>query len=616
MDNTVPPPANKGQNRFYRLSSSSTGSDLSIMTPENKVPFYKRWVRDYIDSFKPMDPSQPVKDVHGHPIPADHEKDPESNTPKPLPSGTGNIGLKHELKNRHMQMIAIGGAIGTGLFIGSGGVLAQGGPASLLIGFALIGSMLFNVVMALGELAVMYPIAGSFSVYASRFIDPAWGFAMGWNYALQWLVVLPLELTASAITINYWTDGQINSGYWIGAFLVAIIIINFFGVKGYGEAEFLFSMIKVIAVLGFIVLAVVIDCGGAPQGGYRGVKTWSEPGAFNNGFLGFISIFVTGAFAFGGTELVGLAAAESANPRKTLPRATKQVFWRVTIFYIVSLFLVGLLVPFNHPQLLNANSSVDITASPFVIAINEAGIKVLPSIFNGVILVSVLSVGNSSVYGSSRTLCAMAHQGQAPKFLGYVDRQGRPLFAIIIALVIGLLAFINETAASDTIFNWLLAISGLSTIFTWASICWAHIRFRQAWKAQGHTLDELPFRATFGVWGSWWGIIFNVAVLIGQFYLAVAPLGGSNDSPWEVFFKAYLAAPVTLLFFVIWKLWKKTPFMVTGKGSSDRFFLLKTETIDLLSGRRDIDLKDVLAEERAAHAQLPVWKRCYVSFCG
>jgi yeast amino acid transporter len=143
--------------------------------------------------------------------------------------------------------------------------------------------MLFNVVMALGELAVVYPIAGSFSIYSSRFIDPAWGFAMGWNYALQWLVVLPLELTAAAMTINYW-DKSINSGVWITIFLVTVVIINLFGVKGYGEAEFLFSMVKITAVVGFIILGIVICVGGAPQGGYLGAKTWVDPGAFNNGF--------------------------------------------------------------------------------------------------------------------------------------------------------------------------------------------------------------------------------------------------------------------------------------------------------------------------------------------
>lgn len=289
---------------------------------------------------------------------------------------------------------------------------------------------------------------------------------MGWNYAMQWLVVLPLELTAAGITVDYWNSG-INVGVFITIFLVALTAINLCGVRGYGEAEFVFSIIKVIAVVGFIILGIVIDCGGAPNGGYLGAATWHNPGAFAYGFKGVCSVFVTAAFAFSGTELVGLAAAETANPRKTLPRATKQVFWRITLFYMISLFLVGLLVPYTNPQLLNGTSSVDVKASPFVIAIQNAGIKVLPSIFNAVILISVLSVGNSSTYGSTRTIAALAEIGQAPKIFAYIDKKGRPLVALVVALGLGCLAYINIAPVGTTVFNWLLALSGLSAFFTW-----------------------------------------------------------------------------------------------------------------------------------------------------
>lgn len=174
--------------------------------------------------------------------------------------------LAHKLKTRHLQMIAIGGSIGTGLFVGSGSALAMGGPASLLIAFGIIGMMLFCTVHALGEMAVTFPVAGSFAAYSTRFLDPAWGFAMGWNYALQWLITLPLEIIAASITISYW-DGvkDINPSAWVTIFLVLIIVINFFGVKGYAEAEFVFSLIKVAAVIGFIILGVVLDVGGGPK---------------------------------------------------------------------------------------------------------------------------------------------------------------------------------------------------------------------------------------------------------------------------------------------------------------------------------------------------------------
>jgi amino acid transporter len=289
---------------------------------------------------------------------------------------------------------------------------------------------------------------------------------MGWNYAMSWLVVLPLELTAAGITVDYWNSG-INVGVFITIFLVLIVCINFAGVRGYGEAEFVFSIIKVIAVVGFIILSIIIDCGGAPQGGYLGAHSWHDPGALANGFKGVCSVFVTAAFAFAGTELVGLAAAECENPRRTIPRATKQVFWRITLFYMISLFLVGLIVPYNNPQLLNGESTVDIKASPFVIAIQNAGIKVLPSIFNAVILISVLSVGNSSTYGSTRTISALAEIGQAPKIFSYIDKKGRPLYALAFALLFAGLAYINIAPVGTTVFNWLLALSGLSSFFTW-----------------------------------------------------------------------------------------------------------------------------------------------------
>ncbi|GME86558.1 unnamed protein product [Ambrosiozyma monospora] len=331
--------------------------------------------------------------------------------------------LQRRLKNRHIQMIAIGSAIGTGLFVGSGSALATGGPASLVICYGLVGIMIFCTIQALGELAVAFPVAGSYLIYSSRFISPCWGFTMAWNAALQWLVLLPLELVASGMTIKYW-DKETNSVAWVTIFYVVIAVINIFGVRGYGEAEFTFSLIKVIAVVGFIILGIILNCGGGPRGEYIGGEYWHNPGAFHSGFKGLCTVFVTAAFSFAGTELVGLTAAEAENPRKALPQATKQVVYRIALFYLVSLIIVGVLVPYDNPLLLNGDSSVDITASPFVIAIHRAGIKVLPDIMNVVILVAVLSVGNSAVYGCSRTISSLGDQGFGPKWFTYIDRQG------------------------------------------------------------------------------------------------------------------------------------------------------------------------------------------------
>ena len=447
------------------------------------------------------------------------------------------------------------------------------------------------------------------------------------SYAIQWLVVLPLEIVAASITLTYWPGAEkTNEAAWVTIFLVVIVLINFFGVRGYGEAEFVFAIIKVTAVIGFIILGIVLNCGGGPRGGYIGGSYWypntvpadyqgyleGQPagsivsGAFHSGFKGLCSVFVTAAFSFAGTELVGLAAAEADNPRKTLPTAIKQVFWRICLFYMVSLTIVSVLVPYGDSRLLG-QSSDDAKASPFVIAINNAGISGLPSVMNVVILIAVLSVGNSSIYGSSRTLAALAEQGQAPKFLAYIDRKGRPLASIIVASVLGLLCYVvagGQTTA-NTALNWLYSLSGLSSIFTWGSICLAHIRFRSAWKKQGHTLDELAFKSQCGVIGSWIGFILNCLVLIAQFWTAGWPIGygsESADGRVQTFFLAYLAAPVVIAFYIPYKIYYRTPFM-------------KTKDMDLQTGRRELDTTALIEADRVEKMQMPRWKRIYKIFC-
>ncbi|KAL1888728.1 hypothetical protein Sste5346_009353 [Sporothrix stenoceras] len=458
--------------------------------------------------------------------------------------------LQRDLKGRHMQMIAIGGAIGAGLFVGSGGALHAGGPASLIICYFIVGIMLLFTCQALAELAVMYPVNGAFYTYVVRFVDPAWGFATGWDYALTWLTVLPFELTAASITIQFWRE-DLNDGIWIAVFLVILVAIQIFGVRGYGEVEFVLSLVKILACVGFIILGIVINCGGVGEQGYLGAKYWHDPGAFQNGFNGFASVFVVAAFSFGGTELVGLAAAESANPLRSIPMATKQVFWRIAFFYIVNLFILGLILPATDDRLLGA-SGANTKASPFVLAIQDAGIKVLPSIFNAVITISVISVANSCTFGSTRTMQALAERGMAPKFLAFVDKGGRPLWCLVVQFAFGLLAFIGESGQATTVFNWLLSLSGLSFLFVWGSICLTHIRFRYVWQAKGRSLDDIAYKPNFGVYGSCIGLFLNIVCLLATFYSALYPSPGAKPSA-SVFFQKFLALPVVLVLYLGWK---------------------------------------------------------------
>lgn len=509
--------------------------------------------------------------------------------------------LQQKMKPRHLTMIAVGGSIGTGLFVGSGSVLHSGGPAGLLICWILMGIMLINVTQALGEMAILYPVSGGFYTLAGRFLDPSFAFAMGWNYVFQWAVVLPLEITVAGTTVQYWTHKVPIAG-WITVFWIVIVIISVFGTLGFAEEEFWSSCLKLLVVVMFIFIGVICICGGGPKGHqydhYVGGRYWSNPGAFANGFKGVCSVFVTAAFAFAGTELVGLAATETPNPRATMPGAVKGTFWRITVIYVTSLTIIGLLVPFNEPRLLGGGGAA---ASPFVIALDNAGIRGLSHFVNATICVSVLSIGLSCVYAGSRTLTALAETGYAPKIFTYVDKSSRPLWSVVFILSFAPLAYINTVAAGNVVFNWLVALSGLSTIFTWMAICLCHIRFRAAWKLQGHSVEELPFRALGGVYGSWFGVVLLALVLIAQFYIALWPIGGMSSDPKVVaqnFFSAYLAAPVMVLFWIIGYLWKRT-------------LPKRTWEIDIDSGRKSWLTVEEMRQWRAERRLAPWHIRMY-----
>lgn len=516
---------------------------------------------------------------------------------------TSKSPLQRKLKLRNITMIAIGSCIGSALFVGSGSALNTGGPAAILIAWSVTGLAIFTTMQSLGELSVAFPVSGGFNLYASRFIDQSVGFAVAWNYFIQFLVLLPLELVSSSITMQFW-NSTINADVWVTIFYVFVCLINMFGVRAYGEAEFIFSAIKVVAVIGFIIVSIVLVAGGAPNGVSHGAEYWYNPGAFANGFKGVVSVFVTAAFAYAGVELVGLAAAESENPRQALPRAIKQVFWRILMFYLVSLTLICFLVPYNDPRLLGA-SDVDVTASPFVIAIEQGGIKGLPHVMNAVILVSVISVALTSVYASSRTLTSLAEQGLAPKICAYVDRAGRPLVAIGISNVFALLAFIAASGQEGAIFDWLMSISALSSIALWISINWAHIRFRRGLKVQGRNTDELTFVAQTGVIGSYVGATIFVLVLVAQFWIALFPIGG-EPSAYD-FFLSYLGGVILIVFYVGHKVWKR-----------NWIFQIPASQLDLDTGRRETDLellREQIRHERELLRARPFYYRVYRMWC-
>ncbi|KAF9044928.1 APC amino acid permease [Panaeolus papilionaceus] len=515
--------------------------------------------------------------------------------------------LQQKMKPRHLKMIAVGGSIGTGLFVGSGSALRVGGPAGILVAWLIIGVMLINVTQAIGEMAILYPVSGGFYTWAVRFLDPSFAFAMGWNYVFQWAVTLPLEITVAGTTVQYWGEDIMHIAGWITIFWIVITIICVFGTLGFAEEEFWSSCLKLFVVILFVFIGVICICGGGPSGGqynsYVGGRYWGDPGAFANGFKGVCSVFVTAAFAFAGTELVGLAATETPNPRKTMPAAVKGTFWRVTLIYVTSLLIIGLLIPYNDGRLYGAPDSVGgAAASPFVITMDNAGIKGLNHFVNITICIAVLSIGLACVYAGSRTLTALAETGYAPKIFTYVDKSSRPLYSVIAMLMFGVLAYVNVAAQGGLVFEWLSALSGLSTLFTWLSICLCHIRFRRAWAVQGHSVEELPFRAFGGVYGSWFGVILIIIVLIAQFYIAIWPIGGtaglSGGEIAQAFFKVYLALPVMILFYVIGYAWKRT-------------LPQRAHEIDLDTGRKSWLTVEEMRQYRAERRNAPLHVRIF-----
>lgn len=502
--------------------------------------------------------------------------------------GEGKV--KRNLKQRHISMIAIGGTIGTGLFLGSGEALSNGGPVGLILGYAIMGVVVYSMMVALGEMVTMFPVSGAFTHYATRFVDPALGFAVGFNYWYSFGITLPTEITAAAIVVQYWTS-SVNVAVWITIFLITICAINFFGVRWYGEAEFWFSAIKVIAIVGLIILGIVLDLGGGPNHDRIGFRYWKNPGPFNqlNGiqgslgrFLSFWSVFVQAAFSFQGTEIVALTAGEAANPRQTVPKAINRVFYRILLFYIGGVTVIGLLVPYNSPGLLGGTG--DATSSPFVIAINNAGIRVLPDIVNAIILTSAYSAGNSDLYAGSRILYGLSVDRMAPKIFRRCTKGGLPVYALIITSLFGVLSYFNVNTSGSTIFDWLSNISSITGLITWWTIFLSYLRFHKGLAYKGIDRNTLHYKAPFQPYLSYFGItMISIIIIFNGFKVF---LSGS----WSIskFFAAYVSLPIFVIFFVVWK---------SVKGTK----LVKIEEMDFETGRRELDEMD--AYERSKNVE-------------
>ncbi|KAI9483312.1 MAG: amino acid permease/ SLC12A domain-containing protein [Benjaminiella poitrasii] len=428
--------------------------------------------------------------------------------------------LHRGLKARHIQMIALGGTIGTGLFMASGKAIATGGPGGALIAYAIVGFLAFCVMMSLGEMAALIPVSGSFAHFAKRFVDPSLGFMVGWIYWLNWAVGVATELTGVAIMMEYWVK-SINSVVWSVICLVILVLINVFSVKGYGEIEYWISFVKIIIVIVFIIVAICVDTGAA-GGHYYGVSNFHlEGGAIPHGFIGIFNVFITAAFSFNGIEIVGITAGESQNPHKTVPAAVKQVFFRIVLFYIISILMIGLIIPYTDPNLITGASNVAV--SPFTLVFQKAGASWAADFMNAIILVTMVSAGNSGVYSSSRTLLALAEEGSAPRCFKYINRWGIPVWSVLATCAVGCIAFLTSLWGSGVVFNWITSITSVAGLIVWVSIGITHIRFRMGMKAQGRSLNSLPYRAYLYPFGDIFVVVICCIVIGGQGYKNFLP---------------------------------------------------------------------------------------------
>ncbi|MDF7988625.1 amino acid permease [Listeria monocytogenes] len=465
--------------------------------------------------------------------------------------------IRRDLKTRHLSMIAIGGSIGTGLFLASGNAIHTAGPGGALVAYVAIGIMVYFLMTSLGEMATYMPVSGSFSTYASRFVDPAFGFALGWNYWFNWAITLAVDISTAAIIVQFWLPNT-PAWLWSAIFLILIFGLNALSVKAYGESEYWFSIIKVATVIIFLIVGVLTIIGilGGEVIGFSNFTAGDAP--FKGGFFAILGTFLIAGFSFQGTEMVGIAAGESATPETSVPKAIKQVFWRILLFYIFAIFIIGMIIPYTNPNLLSAEAT-DVAISPFTLVFEKAGLAFAASVMNAVILTSVLSAGNSGLYASTRMLWAMARDKKAPKFLGKVNRRGIPMAALIVTTIVGAMTFITTLTENGTvIYTWLLSASGLTGFIAWVGIAISHYRFRKAFIKQGHDLSELKYKAKFFPFGPILALVLCILVIVGQDYAAFLKPEFTNPAWWQKIGISYIGLPIFLVFWLSFKFTNKT----------------------------------------------------------
>lgn len=462
----------------------------------------------------------------------------------PAPEQGGHI--ERSLKTRHLSMIALGGSIGTGLFIASGSAITTAGPGGALVAYVVMGIMVYFLMTSLAEMATYIPLTGSFAAYASKFVSPATGFALGWNYWFNGAITVPVEITTAGLVMNFWLP-HVPAWIFSGVAMLLIFIINYLSVKSYGETEFWLALVKVVTVVIFIIVGILVILGiMGGQGPTDFTNFTYKQAPFVHGIQGIIAVFLVAGFSFQGTEMIGITAGESENPEKAVPQAIKSTFWRILLFYILTIFVIACILPYTDPHLLSADVK-DVVTSPFTLIFKRAGLAAAASVMNAVILVAVLSSANSWMYASTRMLYSQAREGYAWRIFGYVNRRGIPIYGLLGTTVVGILVWATQFVGPNA-YNYLISASGLCGFIAWLGIAVSHYRFRKAFLAQGHQLTELKYHAILFPFGPIFAFVLCVVVIAGQNLEAFAKLDWSNIAI------TYMAVPIYLVLYLYYKL--------------------------------------------------------------
>jgi lysine-specific permease len=453
--------------------------------------------------------------------------------------------LRKQLSTRHLSMIALGGTLGTGIFLTSGSALYVAGPLGAIFAYIVMGIVVYLLMNSLGEMSAYKPVSGSFCEYASDYVSKPFGFAMGYNYWFNWAITIAVELIAAALVMGFWFP-NIPAIDWCILFFCGTFLLNILPVKSYGESQYWLSLVKVAAIIIFILVGVLMIVGLNPQHHPIGFHHWGE-GYFHHGLSGLFQVFLLSGFAFQGTELIGVAAGEAKDPQKSIPRAVKQIFWRILLFYVLIMLIISLIIPYTDPRLLNPNN--DVALSPFTIIFSMTGLHYITTIMNFIILVALLSACNSDMYSSTRVLWNLAVRKSAPAVFAKVNRFGIPIYALLATAAFGLLAFLCDLFGSTKLFLMLVNISSLAGFIAWYGIARSHIGFRKHFLAAGNKLSDLPFQSRFYPLGPWIAMVLSVVVIFGQWYVLVA----QHQLSFSSLLSTYIGLPfVLLLWFGNW----------------------------------------------------------------